>query len=275
MADTNNKEETIRGFFVKVKKLILELNEDVAFSEQMDLSDSTWEIAFYIVKESIGILKDLSAKDKNLKDKTKKNISHGFFKNIFQKLVESCHTKEDINSVNLRKLIEDTIGKGYYEKALDIFNRLIQKLQNANKPFYSYDIDKFEHPSANVVSTNIDDRHNSLILMFGKSNQANIETLKGMTELTEIHKKILKTYEWFWFGSQLRAPEISSYSKSEGMFWVRIDFSSTGNLKNITNYLDITDLLKQLLDKKFLLTSITCGGPFDYALLSSKGFHRA
>ena len=116
----------------------------------------------------------------------------------------------------------------------------------------------------------------SLMLVFGKSWQINIDTLNGVTEIDAMHREILKEYEWFWYGAPKQVPTLSDDDQGS-MFWVQIDYS--GELININQqvktYLQVTDLLDRLVNKKLKLNPIKTGGPFNYKCLSQKGFLKA
>ena len=114
----------------------------------------------------------------------------------------------------------------------------------------------------------------SLILVFGKSKKQALSDLIGKTDISAATCEILKQYEWFWYGKQNLLPVIHSSENSGNMFWLRIDFSGK-NLREIKNYLDISDLLTHIMNQKLDIEPITVGGPFDYAILTSKGFFRA
>ena len=116
----------------------------------------------------------------------------------------------------------------------------------------------------------------SLILVFGKSHQINIDELKDISKIDATHRQILKGYEWFWHGEQKQVPILSNEDQGS-MFWIRIDYS--GGVINVNQqvktYLQVTDLLDRLVNNEIELNLIKTGGPFNYECLSQKGFLKA
>jgi len=136
---------------------------------------------------------------------------------------------------------------------------------------------KDESSSAHASpATKLTIRGTSLILVFGKSQQINIDELKGISEIDAMHRQILKGYEWFWHGEHKDVPDLSKDDQGS-MFWIQIDYS--GGVINVNQkvktYLQITDLLDRLVNKELKLNSIKTGGPFNYECLSQRGFLKA
>lgn len=282
MADNREKtkeaEEIIRKFLTNLKDL-KEYDFDSIFYGVGP--GKGLEIGQALIKKLIEILDGKKLKPEkwiSLKEKERRGFLQKRFEE-FEKLPPDF--EEKVDDPKLEGLLNDAIGEEFYAKLLDLLKKIRDcLLKLCLRSGGSQSTERKESPSSTPdtepdtdAPTDVPDNRKSLVLVFGKSKQTDIETLKKKTELTEAHQKILKTYEWFWYGCQTESPQMSSCEKSGSMFWLQIDFSSD-RPKEITNYLEISDLLGQL-SKNHSVSSITCGGPFEYAVLTSKGFHRA